>query len=230
MQTGNLTSRERSKHTPTRSNPYLSSTSEIACDVRSVTGHYRSPLKLVFVTSNRNKVMEARRILGEHGIKFRHLSLRYPEIQDVSIRKIASSSARGLRRRLQWPLFIEDSGLFIEALRGFPGPYSSYVQETIGNQGILKLMEGIQERSSRFESVVAFLDSAGKTHLFTGAVDGAISSEIRGLRWGFDPIFIPHGANQTYAEMGVEAKQRVSHRSIAFEKFATWIMERCRSG
>jgi len=174
--------------------------------------------------------MEARRILGGRGLTFRHLSLRYPEIQDISLRKIASSSARDLHRRLQRPLFIEDSGLFIEALRGFPGPYSSYVQETIGNQGILKLMEGIQERSSRFESVVAYVESAGKTHLFIGAADGTISTEIRGLRWGFDPIFIPHGANQTYAEMGVEAKQKVSHRSIALEKFATWIMERCRRG
>jgi len=194
--------------------------------VRLMAGHSGSSPKLVFVTSNPDKVVEAQRILGGHGISFKHLSLRYPEIQDSSLRKIASTSARNIYNKLQRPLFIEDSGLFVKALRGFPGPYSSYVQETIGNPGILKLMDGIQERSSRFESVVAYVESVGRTHLFIGAVDGTISTEIRGLRWGFDPIFIPHGTNQTYAEMGVEAKQKVSHRGIALEKFATRIMKR----
>ncbi|MEM2942863.1 MAG: XTP/dITP diphosphatase, partial [Candidatus Bathyarchaeia archaeon] len=183
---------------------------------------------LVFVTSNREKVREAKMILESYGVSFKHLSLRYPEIQDSSLRKIALTSAITVHRRLRQPLFVEDSGLFIEALGGFPGPYSSYVQETIGNLGILRLMEGVRNRSSRFESVVAYVESPRNRHVFAGSVEGRISIEERGERWGFDPIFIPSGTNLTYAEMGVEVKQRFSHRSIALAKFASWLTEQKR--
>jgi XTP/dITP diphosphohydrolase len=184
---------------------------------------------LVFVTSNREKVIEAKMILDGYGISFKHLSLRYPEIQDGSLRKIALTSAISVHRRLRQPLFIEDSGLFIEALGGFPGPYSSYVQETIGNLGILKLMEGVRNRSSRFESVVAYVESPRKTHIFSGSVEGRISMEERGERWGFDPIFIPSGTDLTYAEMGVEVKQKFSHRAVALARFASWLIKQRKS-
>ncbi|MEM4251506.1 MAG: XTP/dITP diphosphatase [Candidatus Bathyarchaeia archaeon] len=193
------------------------------------TSRQRSPKpNLVFVTSNREKVREAKMILESYGVSFKHLSLRYPEIQDSSLRKIALTSAITVHRRLRQPLFVEDSGLFIEALGGFPGPYSSYVQETIGNLGILRLMEGVRNRSSRFESVVAYVESPRNRHVFAGSVEGRISIEERGERWGFDPIFIPSGTNLTYAEMGVEVKQRFSHRSIALAKFAFWLTEQKR--
>ncbi len=181
---------------------------------------------LVFVTSNPNKFMEVRRILEEYGITFERLDLRYPEIQSKSLRQIASTSANYLCERLKRPLFVEDSGLFIDALKGFPGPYSSYVQATIGNLGILKLMEGVQQRVSRFESVVAYVESVHETHLFMGVAEGSISTEAKGEKWGFDPIFIPLGSNQTYAEMGIVAKTRISHRRAAFGRFAEWIRER----
>ncbi|MBS7623107.1 XTP/dITP diphosphatase [Candidatus Bathyarchaeota archaeon] len=193
------------------------------------TSRLRSPPpRLVFVTSNRDKVIEAKRILQACGVQFKHLSLRYPEIQDSSLRKIALTSAISVYRRLRQPLFTEDSGLFIEALGGFPGPYSSYVQETIGNIGILRLMEGVRNRSSRFESVVAYVESPRKNQVFTGSVEGRISIEERGSRWGFDPIFIPSGTDLTFAEMGPEAKQKLSHRAIALGKFASWLIEHGR--
>ncbi|MEM2107144.1 MAG: XTP/dITP diphosphatase [Candidatus Bathyarchaeia archaeon] len=191
---------------------------------------YRNSVRsrLLFVTSNMNKVHEAKSILGKFGIVFKHLNLKYPEIQAESLRVIASESAQYLYEKMNNPLFIEDSGLFIDALGGFPGPYSSYVYETIGNNGILKLMEGTMRRSARFESVVVYIDSPKNIHIFTGIVRGTISSRIRGQKWGFDPIFIPEGKNQTYAEMGFDEKQMVSHRRIALEKFAFWILKSYR--
>lgn len=180
------------------------------------------PPNLTFVTSNSNKAMEVKKILGEYDIRFEHLDMKYVEIQSSSLQEIAVSSAKCLCDDVKNPFFVEDAGLFIDALGGFPGPYSSYALKTIGNSGILKLMDGIGKRTSRFESVVAYAKSIQEINVFQGIVEGSICTEAAGEGWGFDPIFIPQGSSQTYAEMGVE-KQRISHRRIAFVKLAAWI-------
>lgn len=183
--------------------------------------------KLIFVTSNPNKALEAKQILNKNGITFQHIDASYQEIQSSSLKTIATESARCLYERLKSPLFLEDSGLFIDQLNGFPGPYSSYVYKTIGNSGVLKLMSTIANRTSRFESVVAYAENPDDIHLFSGIVLGRIANEKRGKGWGFDPIFIPLDCDETYAEMGIESKQRVSHRYIAFAKFSNWYKTHC---
>lgn len=177
---------------------------------------------LLFVTSNPNKALEVRKILNKNGISFQHIDTSYQEIQSSSLKTIAAESVRCLYERLKTPLFLEDSGLFIEPLSGFPGPYSSYVYKTIGNSGVLKLMSNIANRTSRFESVVAYAENDHDIHLFSGIVLGRIADKKRGKGWGFDPIFIPRNCDETYAEMGIESKQRVSHRYVAFTKFSKW--------
>jgi XTP/dITP diphosphohydrolase len=181
---------------------------------------------LLFVTSNPNKALEVRKILDKNGISFQHNDTAYKEIQSSSLKTIATESARCLYERLKTPLFVEDSGLFIETLGGFPGPYSSYVYKTIGNSGVLKLMSAVTDRTSRFESVVAYAENDNDIHLFSGIVLGRIADKKRGKGWGFDPIFIPRNFNETYAEMGIESKQRVSHRYVAFTKFSNWFKTR----
>ncbi len=177
---------------------------------------------LLFVTSNPNKALEVRKILNKNGISFQHMDASYQEIQSSSLKTIATESARCLYERLKTPLFLEDSGLFIERLSGFPGPYSSYVYKTIGNSGVLKLMSTIANRASRFESVVAYAENDNDIHLFSGIVLGRIADKKKGKGWGFDPIFIPRNCDETYAEMGIESKQGVSHRYVAFTKFSNW--------
>lgn len=188
-----------------------------------------SPQDLVFITSNANKVVEVKGILKEYGIESKHVDLEYPEIQADSLHEVALTSARHLCERVNGPFFVEDAGLFIDALEGFPGPYSSYVHKTIGNSGILKLMERVQQRASRFESVIAHANSIREIFVFRGVVEGSISLEARGEGWGLDPIFIPKGANKTYAEMGIDAKQKLSHRRAALERFAVWFNQRGRN-
>jgi XTP/dITP diphosphohydrolase len=183
--------------------------------------------KLLFVTSNRNKALEVRKILEKDRISFKHVNTSYQEIQASSLKTIAAESAKYLYKRLRTPLFLEDSGLFIEKLNGFPGPYSSFVYKTIGNSGVLKLMSNIANRTSRFESVVAYAESRDDIHLFSGIVLGKIANKKRGKGWGFDPIFIPRNYDETYAEMGIKSKQRVSHRYIAFTKFSNWFRNQC---
>jgi XTP/dITP diphosphohydrolase len=118
----------------------------------------------------------------------------------------------------------EDAGFFVEALQGFPGPYSSYVYRKLGVEGILKLMKDVTERRAYFCSALAY-SSGGHCFCFEGKVRGTVSLSPRGARgFGFDPIFIPIDADgRTFAEMEVGEKNRFSHRAIAFRKFFEWL-------
>ncbi|NHW24086.1 MAG: XTP/dITP diphosphatase [Archaeoglobales archaeon] len=168
-----------------------------------------------FVTSNEGKFREAKAIAENFSIQIEWIKMEYEEPQGFNLEEIATKSAEKLVDKIKGPFFIEDSGLFIESLNGFPGPYSSYVFKTIGNRGILKLMEGISNRRAYFKSVIAYFDGSRIT-LFDGVVEGRISYEIRGNKgFGFDPIFL-YG-DRTFAEMG-EEKNNVSHRRRALEK------------
>ncbi|MEX2724608.1 MAG: XTP/dITP diphosphatase [Candidatus Freyarchaeota archaeon] len=177
-----------------------------------------------FATSNIGKVEEAERTLKEYGILLLHLPMKLIEIQSDNLEEIAVFSAQKAWENQGKPLFVEDAGLFIKELKGFPGPYSSYVFKTISNEGILKLMSDKVNRAAYFQSVIAFCNGKSTT-TFKGEVRGEISKEIRGGHgFGFDPIFIPEeGDGRTFGEMDISEKTAISHRTKALKKFAEWI-------
>lgn len=162
-----------------------------------------------FFTSNRNKYLEAKEIFEKHGLKLRHISRSYPELQADTLEEVAATALETIEHER---VFIEDSGLFVDALRGFPGVYSSYVLKTLGNAGILKLLAGAKNRRAEFRSVIGL--KAGKSiKIFKGRVKGTISKKQKGRKgFGYDPIFIPSGYRKTFAE-DFELKQKISHRS-----------------
>lgn len=161
-------------------------------------------------------------MLKGYGIEIEWLRRRLPEIQADELEFIVKEAAKQVLKTLRKPFIIEDSGLFIEALNGFPGPYSAYVERKIGNEGILKLMKGVGQRKAEFRCVVAFSEGR-KVKLFKDAVRGRITHSIRGrFGFGFDPIFCPQGEERTLAQMKMEEKNRFSHRARAFRKFALW--------
>ncbi|ASJ01934.1 non-canonical purine NTP pyrophosphatase [Thermococcus profundus] len=181
-------------------------------------------MRIAFVTSNPGKVEEARKYFKPLGVEVYQLRLPYPEIQADTLEEVAEYGAKWLSERVDGPFFLDDSGLFIDHLKGFPGVYSAYVYKTLGIDGILKLMEGAGNRGAHFRSVIAYWD--GELHLFTGRVDGEITLEPRGSGgFGFDPVFKPVGFNRTFAEMTTEEKNRISHRGLALKAFATWLKE-----
>jgi len=123
------------------------------------------------------------------------------------------------------PMIVEDAGLFINTLNGFPGPYSSYVYRTLGIDGTIKLINDKDDKKAEFRSIVAFGDSS-IIKTFQGVVRGMISIQPRGRSgFGFDPIFVPKGSEKTFAEMSLEDKNRYSHRAIALKKFARWYVK-----
>ena len=107
---------------------------------------------------------------------------------------------------------------FIDSLSGFPGPFSSYVFKTIGNNGILKLVG--DDRDAQFRAVIAYCDSNKKPILFESNVLGKISKNLQGNGWGYDPIFVPENQTKTYAELA--EKNKLSHRYESLKKFANW--------
>ncbi|RLE65377.1 MAG: non-canonical purine NTP pyrophosphatase, RdgB/HAM1 family [Thermoprotei archaeon] len=186
-------------------------------------------MKVFFVTKNRGKLKEAEVILSSYGIEVKMLAVEKEEIQSYNLEEIALHALRRIDFQ-DAPFFVEDAGLFIEALNGFPGPYSSYVYKTIGCRGILKLLEGIDNRKAYFLSVVALkIPSTGKVEVFKGKIDGFIADKMQGEKgFGFDPIFMPDGYKRTFAEMSVEEKNRYSHRGKALRKMGEWIVKNLR--
>jgi len=185
--------------------------------------------KVYVVTRNPGKLREIKSILGQYGLAVEPCEAEKVEIQSDSLEEIVRFAAAQVAGSLPEPFVVEDSGLFIKHLNGFPGPYSSYVYRTIGCEGILKLMENVNERRAFFLSVAA-LCLGGEIRVFTGKVEGTISREKRGSQgFGFDPIFIPSNCEKTFAEMNLEEKCRISHRAKSFRAIAEYLLSYCKN-
>lgn len=193
-----------------------------------VSGKFPLGRLIFFVTNNIHKFNEARKILSEYNIAVAMLRMKAPEIQADDLEDIAWYSAIKASEMTRLPVIVEDAGLFIDALRGFPGPYSSYVYRKIGKEGILKLLENCENRKARFKSVVAFCSPNSEVKCFKGSVEGKISRSIRGRSgFGFDPIFEPdEDPTRTFGELSQEEKNRISHRSRALRRFAEWYIKK----
>ena len=180
--------------------------------------------ELFFASSNENKFQEAERILSNLGVQINFYKTILEEIQSNDLNDIAEKKAINAYDLIQKPVIIEDDGLFINSLNGFPGPYSSYAYDTIGNKGIMSLLENSQTRDANFVSIIAYCDNDYGVKLFESSIPGKISSVIEKGGWGYDPIFIPNGESKTYAN--VSDKDKFSHRSAALTKFSNWFLDR----
>lgn len=184
---------------------------------------------IFFATNNTSKFNEARRVLSRYKIAIGMLRVKVIEVQSENLEEIAEMSAIYAFQQCHLPIIVEDAGLFIDALNGFPGPYTSYVYKTIGNEGLLKLMENVPNRKACFRSVVAYLSDELDTPVcFKGEVFGEITEEIRKgySGFGFDPVFKPFGCEKTFAEMSIDEKNKYSHRAKALRKFVKWYKSR----
>ena len=173
---------------------------------------------IYFVTSNKGKHAEARAIFGDLVQK----DIGYTEIQADTLEEVAAYGIKEVAARLDSPVMIEDAGLFVEALGGFPGVYSAYVQRTIGNAGILRLMDGQEERSAYFKSVVVYVEPREEPVMFSGEIHGRIGFEERGRKgFGYDPIF--YVGEKSLGEMEIEEKNRISHRAASMIALNDWL-------
>jgi XTP/dITP diphosphohydrolase len=175
---------------------------------------------IYFITSNKGKVLEAKKKFSNFNIEVSQKDLGYPEIQAESLEEVAKFGVEYIQKKFNQPFILEDAGLFIDTLDGFPGVYSAYVFYRIGCSGILKLLADIDDnRKATFRSVFGYGEPGNKPKLFVGESKGTISKKAVGEHgFGYDPIFIPDGENKTFAQMETEEKNKFSHRGKSLEK------------
>ena len=179
---------------------------------------------ITFVTGNRFKFEEISNLIKANvpGFKVIPAKIELTEIQADALEKVAIFKVTSVINQIKPPFFIEDSGFFVNALKGFPGVYSAYVMKVIGNKGILDLLGESTNRKAHFESVIAYIDEAYQIHTFKGINRGKVSDSVIGKSgFGFDPIFISDDimSGKTFAELTMVEKNQISHRRRAMMKF-----------
>lgn len=177
---------------------------------------------LVLVTQNKHKLKELRPLFKKYNVEFDTSSIQKHEIRSDSVEEIARVAAKVAFNSLKQPVVVDDTGFFVDSLNGFPGSYAAIVLKSIGYEGILKLMTDKAKRTSRFKTAVGFCDGE-RLEVFSGIMSGTVARTPAGEGgFGYDPIFVPTGFTKTYAELTLEEKVSISHRTKAFEEFLQW--------
>lgn len=186
---------------------------------------------IFFVTGNNYKFKEILELFKRENLNYslKHINIDTLEIQSESIKEVALFKLNSLKGKLKGSYFIEDAGFFVDKpLNGFPGVYSSYIMKTIGNEGILRLIDDFENSQAHFSSVIAlYFKPLDKNFFFEGIVHGKVSKEIRGKNgFGFDPIFLPNNIpGKTFAELTISEKNKISHRGRVWKKLITFLKE-----
>ena len=188
--------------------------------------------KLVFATNNAHKLEEIRAILGDQvevlSLKDIHCEADIPETADT-LEGNAALKAEYVYRNYGLDCFADDTGLEVEALNGAPGIYSARYAGGEGHDSeanmkkLLHEMEGQDNRRAQFRTAICLIEG-GKEHLFEEVVRGEIIRHRRGTSgFGYDPVFVPEGYTETFAEMGNEEKNKISHRARAVQKLCAYL-------
>lgn len=181
-------------------------------------------MEIILVTSNWAKVATAKLNLEPLGIKVKNVNMDTPEIQADSVEEVAKYSAKYASQKLQSNVVKNDTGIAIEELKGFPSAYTHYVQETIREDGILKLMEGIKNRNACFTQALAFCEYGKEPIVFTSKTEGVISLKKQGeYGWCWDFIFIPNGQNKTLACFPDEERFKLWN-DTGYKQLANYLM------
>lgn len=191
-------------------------------------------MKLVFATNNKHKLDEVRKITSHHPVEIVSLAEincfdDIPETADT-LEGNALQKAHYIQEKFGLNCFADDTGLEVEALNNAPGVYSARYagpghDSEANMKKLLYEMEGKENRKARFRTVIALVWN-GKTYTFDGIVNGTITTTKRGENgFGYDPIFIPEGYEQTFAELGNDIKNQISHRAKAVEKLDEFLTQ-----
>jgi len=153
---------------------------------------------ITYVTGNWAKIASAKQALEPLGYIIDNIKMETPEIQADDVSEVAAYSAKWASEKLGKAVLKNDSGLFVNALKGFPGVYTHYADDTIGEDGLLKLMEGLEDRTAYFKETIAYCEPGKEPIVFEGITKGKIAREKSGTYgWSWDFVFIPEGEEKT---------------------------------
>lgn len=179
--------------------------------------------KLTFITGQPAKAKYLREYFH---ISVDHLRLDLQEIQSLNLKEIAEDKARRVFDIVKAPVLVEDVSVVFYALKKLPGPLIKWFYETLGNDGLCKLLDGYEDRRATAEVEFALCDETG-VYTFNGKIEGSIAPTPRGqAEFGWDPIFIPAGHSRTWAEMSPDEKHDTAMRKPALEKLAIFLAAR----
>ncbi|MDP3997254.1 MAG: non-canonical purine NTP pyrophosphatase [bacterium] len=182
-------------------------------------------MRIAFVTTNKHKFREVTDILKSYPVELEHLDMEYEENHDDSMDDLAAGAAKKLAAELNQPIVLEDTGLFFTAYPGFPGALPKFVFNTLGYEGIFKLLAGTT-RQAYFKTVAGFCQPNQTPQLFTGIMRGTITEEVFDAdkdAMPYDRIFIHQGKTKTNSAMTLVEKNAFSQRAQAFRQFGEYI-------
>ncbi len=179
--------------------------------------------KIYFVTGNKNKIKEAQAIMPE----IEGLDLDLAEIQELNPQKILEAKLEEAKKyKPNCNLIVEDLSLEIEGMNGLPGPLIKWFLKSVGIEGVVKMAKMFGNQKTIARLTLGFANELGENKFFEGVVEGKIVEPRGESDFGWDPIFVPEGFKKTYAEMGMEEKNKISHRKIALEKLKEYLNEK----
>jgi XTP/dITP diphosphohydrolase len=180
---------------------------------------------LYCVTSEEGKFSEFCFLMGISDLKWSRI--KAPEPQNLNLHYLVEEKIKSVKTQLpNTPFFVEHTGLFIDAWKELPAGLTRIFMDTLGNDIFCKMMRHFKgsDRIARAKAVIGYYHPNGTVTTFEGEVTGIIATKPRGSNnFGWDPIFIPEGQNETYAEMSFEEKNRNSMRRIAVDKFMKYL-------
>jgi XTP/dITP diphosphohydrolase len=184
--------------------------------------------KVTFVTTNDMKFEEVARILGGYGIEIEQLNTSYEEDHDKTIGEIAKESAKKLAKKLNKPVIVDDTGVFIDHYKNFPGSVAKFVFQNIGYEGLFKLLGGIDPKG-HFETAAAYCEPGEEPQVFFGRMEGRFitRNDLKDERFmPYMQIFQPCGFSKVISELTIEEKNSISHRADAFRKMGKYLSKK----
>lgn len=178
-------------------------------------------LRFTLVTGNPGKLAEARRLCP---LPFDAYELDLPEVQSLSFTEVVRAKGHEAWQRLGRPLVVEEAGLELTALNGFPGPLVKWMLQAVGAAGIARTAAALGDDGARARCLLLYRD-AGREVLAEGITAGRLVAPRGGGGFGWDPIFLPEGGERTFGELSDDEKDTVSHRSRAWDDFLRKIQD-----
>jgi len=171
-------------------------------------------MTLYFITGNKGKLAEVQSILGD----VEALDIDLPEIQSLDAHEIIKAKLEEAQKHQTGEFIVEDNSLYLEGIKGLPGPLIKWFMKTVGNDGLYKMAETFGNFNAEAKVIIGYSNSQKEISFFEGNTKGTIVSPRGNEGFGWDPIFQPEGYDKTFGELSAEEKNSFSMRKIAVEK------------
>lgn len=172
-----------------------------------------------FITGNKDKFEEVKHLIPE----IEQLDIDLPEIQEIDPKEIVKYKLQSALAHHKGSFIVDDTGIYLSCLNGFPGPLSKWLEKSIGSEGIYNLTAKLNDSKAEAKAVIGYVHTDGEFHFFEGVVKGQIVQPRGKSGFGWDPVFLPDGQTKTYAEMTREEKTAISHRTLAVNKLKEFL-------